>query len=431
LSSSEESCQRKIQVQVPAEVVARETEAIVRKYQKLARLPGFRRGKVPAGVIRQRFAESVKSEVAETLVPRYFREEAARQGLTPVSQPRVTEMRLEDGEPLRFTASFEVLPAIEVAGYQELRVPHAEVSVSEADVEQALENLHQQHATYAAVEEDRALADGDFAQVSFRGTPKEAPGAAPPPGAAASKPVEVDDVLVEVAGPGTVREFSENLRGARAGEERSFDVVYPAGFSDPRLAGKTFSYGVKVKAIKRKNVPELNDDFARQVGEFADLAVLRQRIRQQMEAEKRGAAEQQAKDKLLDELIRRNDFPVPEALVERQVDVRLERGLRALASQGMRTEEMKKMDFPRLRAGQREAALREVKASLILERIADQEKIEVSDQEVSQEIEALAAETRQTSEAIRSRLTRDGALDRIRSRIRNQKTLDFLYARSG
>jgi len=420
LTEAKEGCTREIQVQVPAEVVARETESIVRKYQKLARLPGFRRGKVPAGVIRQRFAENVNSEVAEALIPRYFREEAAKQGLRPVSAPRVTQVHLQEGEPLRFTASFEILPAIEVSGYQELRASRPEVSVAESEVEEALENLRQQHATYAAVEEDRPLVDGDFAQVSFQGTPRETGG----------KPIHVDDVLVEVGGANTVPEFSQNLRGARPDDQPAFDVAYPADFSDARLAGRTLSYAVKVKAIKRKSVPQLNDDFAKQVGEFADLATLRQRLRERMEAEKRLAAEQEAKEKLLDELIRRNDFPVPEALVERQVEVRLDRGLRALAAQGMRSEDMKKMDLPRLRAGQRQAALREVKASLILDKIADQEKIEVSDAELNQAIEELAAQRGQTSEAIRGGLTREGALDRIRNRIRSQKALDFLYGGS-
>jgi len=435
LTEAKEGCTREIQVQVPAEIVARETESIVRKYQKLARLPGFRRGKVPAGVIRQRFAENVNSEVAEALIPRYFREEAARQGLTPVSQPRVTQLHLQEGEPLRFTATFEILPEIAVSGYQELRAPRPQVSVAESEVEEALENLRQQHATYTALEEDHPLADGDFAQVSFQGTPRETGGKSPQQAknglvGGPGKPIHVDDVLVEVGGANTVPEFSQNLRGARPGDQPAFDVAYPADFSDARLAGRTFSYAVQVKAIKRKTVPQLDDDFAKQVGEFADLATLRQRLRERMAAEKRLAAEHEAKEKLLDELIGRNDFAVPEALVERQVEVRLDRGLRALAAQGMRPEDMKKMDLPRLRAAQRQAALREVKASLLLEKIADQEKIEVSDAELNQAIEELAAQRGQTSEAIRGGLTREGALDRIRNRIRSQKALDFLYERS-
>jgi trigger factor len=149
-----------------------------------------------------------------------------------------------------------------------------------------------------------------------------------------------------------------------------------------------------------------------------------------MDAERKHAAEHEAKDKLVSELVKRNDLEVPEALVERQIDIRLERGLRALAAQGMKAEDMKKMDLNRLRAGQRDQALREVKASLLLDKIAEEERIEVSDAEIDREIEALARQSKQTTEAIRARLTRDGALDRIRNRIRNEKTLDFLYRQS-
>ncbi len=415
------NCTREIEVEVPADVVARETDTIVQKLQRLARLPGFRRGRVPASIVRQRFGEDVKSEVVDSLVPRYFRQAVEKQGLQPVSQPRVTDLHIAEGEPLRFKASFEVMPEINVAGYEELRSERKDTSVSDEEVEQSLNSLREQHATFNAVE-DRELRDHDFAQVSLTGTPAE--------GTRDAKPVSMDDILVEIAGPTTVPEFTENLRAARPREEKKFEVRYPGEFSDPRLAGKSFTYQVKVKGIKQKILPELNDDFARELGDFQSLGDLRSKVRAQMEHEKQHAAEHEAKEKLVEELVRRHDFPVPEALVDRQVDVRLERGLRALAAQGMRAEDMKRMDFGRLRAGQREAATREVKASLILEKIADQEKIEVSEEEVEQEIEAIAKQMKQQADAVRARLTRDGALDRIRNRLRNEKALDSLYRRS-
>ena len=410
---------REIQVEVPAEAVTRETETLIQKYQKLARIPGFRRGHVPASVIRQRFTEDINSEVVDALVPKYFRQETEKLGLIPVSQPRVTDLHIHQGEPLRFKASFEVLPEIKVEGYKELRSDKAEVSVTDEEVEQSLKNLQEQHATFVAVE-GRTLADGDFAQVSLDGQPKDGDG----------KPVHMDDILVEIAGKGTMPEFTENLRGASAGDERIFDVVYPQDFSDTRLAGKTFTYTVKVQAIKQKNLPELNDTFAKELGEFGNLEEVRKRVREGMEAERKHNAEHEAKDKLVAELVKRNDFEIPEALVERQIDLRLERGLRALAAQGMKAEAIKKMDINRLRAGQRDQALQEVKASLLLDKIAAEEKIEVSDAEIDREVEALALQSKQTVEAIRTRLTRDGALDRIRNRIRSEKTLDFLYRQS-
>jgi len=407
---------REIQVEVPADEVARETDALIQKYQKLARIPGFRRGHVPASIIRQRFAEDIKSEVVDALVPRYFRRETDTQGLIPVSQPRVTDLHIHDGEPLRFKASFEILPEIKVEGYKELRADKPDVSVKDEEVEESLKHLQEQHATFATIE-GRPLADGDFAQVSLDGTPKDGEG----------KPVHMDEVLVEIAGKNTMPEFTENLRGASANDERTFDVVYPQDFSDQRLAGKTFVYTVKVGGVKQKSVPELNDQFAKELGEFGNLEEVRKRVREGMETERKHEAERAAKDKLVAELIKRNDFELPEALVDRQIDLRLERGLRALAAQGMKAEDIKKMDFNRLRAGQRDQAVQEVKASLLLDKVAQEEKIEVTEDEINREVEALAAQSKQPAESIRARLTQDGALDRIRNRIRNEKTLDFLY----
>jgi trigger factor len=424
-NKNKKDTKREISVEIPAAEVARETELQIQRYQKSARLPGFRAGHVPASIIRQRFGEGLKNDVAEALIPKYFRREAEKQGLIPVSQPRVTDLHIHDGEPLTFKASFEVLPEIQVEGYKDLRADKPGITVSDEDVEQALTSAREQHATYATVE-GRALAEGDFAQASMDGKPKDGQDVAD----AKANPVHMDDVLIEIGGKNTVPEFSQNLTGASAGDERTFDVSYPDDISDKRLAGKTFVYTVKVNGIKQKSLPELNDDFAKELGEFTSLDLVRKQIRENMEAEKRHTAEHEAKDKLVAELVKRNDFEVPESLVDRQIDLRLERGLRALAAQGMKMEDLKKMDLPRLRAGQRDQAVQDVKSSLLLERIADLEKIEVGDEEVNREVESLAQQSKQSPETARARLTQDGGLDRIRIRIRSEKTLNFLYHQS-
>ena len=421
VDAKKDSVKREIAVEIPADEVTRETDALVQKYQKMARLPGFRRGHVPASVIRQRFKEDLKSDVVEALIPRYFRKEAEKLGMVPVSQPRVTDLHINEGEPLRFKASFEIMPDIKVEGYQELRAEHPHIEVKDEEVEEALDNFREQHATFTSVD-GRPLADGDFAQSSMDGKPKE--------GESSAKPVHMDEVLIEIGGQNTMPEFTENLRGANAGDERQFDVTYPEDTQDKRLAGKTLVYTVQVQAIKQKNLPELNDDFAKELGDFTSLDQVRKQVRENMIAERKHTAEREAKDKLVAELVKRNDFEVPESLVDRQIDLRLERGLRALAAQGMKMEDMKKMDLPRLRAGQRDQAVQDVKSSLLLERIAELENVAVSEEELNHEITALAQQTKQTPEAVRARLTQDGGLDRIRNRIRSEKTLDFLYRQS-
>ncbi|HWJ47714.1 MAG TPA: trigger factor [Candidatus Udaeobacter sp.] len=419
--TKQDGVKREISVEIPAEEVTRETEVLIQKYQKVARLPGFRAGHVPASIIRQRFKEDLKSDVVEALVPRYFRKEAEKLGMVPVSQPRVTDLHIHEGEPLRFKASFEIMPEIKIEGYKELRADHPQIDVKDEEVEEALNNVREQHATFTTIE-GSALGDGDFAQASMDGRPKDV--------GDKTQPVHMDEVLIEIGGKNTVPEFSANLRGANAGETREFEVVYPEDLNDKRLAGKTFIYTVKINAIKQKTLPELNDDFAKELGEFTSLDQVRKQIRENMIAERKHTAEHEAKDKLVAELVKRNDFEVPESLVDRQIDLRLERGLRALAAQGMKMEDLKKMDLPRLRAGQRDQAVQDVKSSLLLERIAELEKIEVSDDELNHELEALAHQSKQAPEAVRTRLTQDGGLDRIRNRIRSEKTLEFLYHQS-
>ena len=410
-------CERQISVEIPADVVTKQQQKIVADYGKYAKVPGFRKGKVPTTIIRQRFQEEINKDLIEQLVPKYFREEAAKQNLAPVSQPQVTHLELNDGQPLKFTASFEVLPEIDVKGYQDIKVEHEETAVKDEEVEAALKNLQEQNSTYAGVDEERPLADGDYAQAAFKTE-----------GAGDEAPIEMDDVLVAIGGENTVKEFTENLRGAKAGEDREFDVAYPEDFGDQRLAGKTMHYKVHIKGIKTKQVPELNDEFAKQMGEeFTTLDALKTRIREGMEHEKKHQAEHREKDKLVEELVKKFDIAVPQSLVEHQIDQRLDRGLRALAAQGLKAEQIKKMDFGRLREGQREAAAREVKASLLLEKIADAEKIGVSDEEVEKEVQALAQQMGQAPEAIRARLEQNGALDRIKDRMRTDKALDVLY----
>jgi trigger factor len=427
-TTKESATKREIQVEIPVADVNRQTDSLIQKYQKVARIPGFRRGHVPASIIRQRFSEEIKTDMVEALIPRYFRQEAERLGIHPVSQPRVTDLHLHDGEPLRFKAAFEVLPEIKLEGYKELRADKPEIAVSEADVEQALADLRERHASFNPVE-GRSLADGDFAQVSLDGNPRPDENESETK-SGEGQPVHMDEVLVEIAGKDTMPEFTEHLRGANPGDERTFDVNYPKDTQDKRLAGKTFTYTVKVQFIKQKSLPELNDEFARQLGEFQTVDDVRKAIREQIESERKHQAQHEAKEKLVAELIQRNDFEVPDSLIEQQIDIRLERGLRALAAQGLTAEQMKKMDLTRLRVGQREQAIHDVKAALLLERVAEEENVQVSDEELNQELESLARQSKQTSEAVRARLTRDGGLDRIRTRIRNEKTLDFLYDQS-
>ena len=246
-------CEREVSVEVPAEDVTREWKSAVARFQKHARIPGFRNGKVPATIIRSKYADEIKSEVVEHLVPPAFREETKKQNLVPVGQPRVTELELEEEKPLRFKAVFEVLPPFDVTGYKEIKVAHETVEVSDEEVQKAIDALREQNSTYVNVDEDRGLADGDFASVAFKSTSQEE----------GAEPVEMNDVLVDIGGTNTLPDFSDNLRGAKAGESRSFDVTYaaglwrqPSGRQDAALRGRDQGHQDQVRAGDERRVGE-------------------------------------------------------------------------------------------------------------------------------------------------------------------------------
>lgn len=421
------ACTREVDVEVPAEEVTKSFRTVLRRYQKVARIPGFRPGKVPETVLRSRFGGSIREEVVEAVLPPHFRAAMVEKGLHPVSQPQVTNLQLEEGQPLRFKAIFEVLPDVTVDGYQEVKVDKPDTTLTESEYDTELDRILDAHSTMEPVAEDRGLADGDWAQINFKGELQgEAAEAAEAVGA---PPIEGADVSIEVGGKDTVAAFSDALRSSKVGQELKFEVTYPADFGQKRLAGKTVAYAVEVRGIRKKVQPALDDQFAKELGDYESVDDLKQKLREHMASDKKHRLLADTRNRLMDALVARFDFPVPESLVQTQIDTRLERGLRALAAQGMRTEDMRKMDFERLREAQRESAANEVKATILLDRIADVEKIEVGDEELERELQVISLQTREPLETLRDRLTREGNLARIREQLKREKTGNLLVER--
>jgi trigger factor len=422
-------CRQEITVEIPADVVAEEQERLIAAYSKEARVPGFRKGKVPASVVRNRFNDQLREELLEKLVPQYFSVAVMSSGQKPIATPSITNLQAEPGQAIRFTAAFDVMPEFELGDYKSVKVPKPVVEVTDDEVQAEITSLQERQASYDPVDEERPLKDGDFAQVAFEATPKSAPGSDVP--ATAEEPVKMDDVMVEIGSPNTVAAFTENLRGAKAGDEKNFEVSYPADFYDHRLAGKHFDYKVKINSIKKKTLPEVNDGFAKELSpEMETLDQLKAAIRENLQTHRQQHADHEAKEKLIEHIVDMHKFPVPKSMVDHQINLRLERGLRALAAQGMRTEDMKRMDFSKLRTAQAPAAIKEVKSGMLLHKIADAENIQVSDEELEREVHLLAYQTQQSPEEVKAQLVKDQGLERIRARMRGEKALDFLYTQS-
>jgi trigger factor len=413
-------CTREVVLDVPAEDVAKAFRNVTRNYQKYAKIPGFRPGKVPEAVIKRRFATEIRKEVIDGMLPERFNRAVQELGVSPVGQPQVTELTVDEGQPLHVKAVFEYIPDFSIEGYKDVTVPKPPADVTEEEFQQELDQLRESRATIEPVEEDRPLKNGDWAQITYTGKVE---------GEDEAAPLQGEDSLVEIGGKDTVEAFTTALRGAKVGQELHVSASYPAEYPEAKLAGKTVDYDIDVKAIKKRTVPELNDEFAKELGEYDNLAELQNRVREHLENRKRRSVEGETKDHLFQALMERFPFPVPESLVQEQIDARLERGLRALAAQGMQTEQMRKLDFGRLRAAQRESAMAEVKASLLLAKISHEENVEVSDEDLEREIQIAAIQSREPVETLRARLTQEGGLARIREQLKREKTAQLLYDR--
>jgi trigger factor len=421
---------REIEVEVPADEVSKAFKVVTKRYQKLARIPGFRAGKVPDSLIRTKFAKELRQEVLDSLVSERFRQAIDEQQLRPVSQPQLLDLQLHDGQPLKFKAAFEVAPTIDISGYDSVKIAKPDVALTEDEYQAELARVLDSHATVEPVDEDRALVDGDWAEISFKGNVKDLAQTVTEDGldsANQNEPITGEDVQVEIGGKNTLPAFTEALRGAKPGQEMTFEVSYPAEFGEQRLAGRTVGYDVTVKSIKKKTFPERDAEFAKQLGSYESWDEFETKLREMAADRKKSALESQARDKMLDELVQKIQFPVPESFVQQQVDSRLDRGLRALAQQGMTTEAMRQLNFEQLREAQRPQALNEVKASMLLDKIGESENVAVNDEDIERELLMLSIQSREPLEGLRERLEKDGSLERIREQMRREKTASVLY----
>src|SRR5579884_3498946 len=410
---AEANCRREIELEIPASEVQKAIERVAREFARVARVPGFRPGKAPIPLIRRRFADDIKGEVLQSLLPEQIDKAVKDQKLIPITQPQVDQVDYAEDRPLKFRASFEVLPEFELGHYKGLQIEVEKAEVTDADVDKTIENLRGRAATFVAVE-DHSLENGDYAQLKLVGTP-----------VGGGEPLKADNVLCHLGAEETLEAFTQNLTGAKPGEQRRFEVEYPADYPDRKLAGKKYVYNAEVVAAKQKKLPELNDEFAKDVSDAKTLDELRAKVREGLEKEINQRHSEAVKDAVLAKIVSSHDFPVPEALVEHQMDVRLERAVRALAAQGVDPRAVN-VDWVAMRRRQHSRAVEDVKAELLLDRIASAENIETTDEDLDQEISKIAERSGESAPAIRASLTKQGALDRMRSKLRSEKTLEWL-----
>lgn len=409
-----EGCKQEVEIVIPIDEVEKETATVIANVQKRAHLPGFRPGKAPVSLIKSRFKDAIRQDVLESIVPKAFHKRAEQEDWKVVGRPNVTEVHFHDGEPLRFKAAFEVAPDFELGDYRGIEVAYSEPEVSEEDIDARVDVVRNQKAEFVN-EDPRPLVEGDFAVVAIRSIE-----------GVDGPPVESDEMSVQLGDAETMPEFSEGLRGMSPGEEKEISVAYPADYGQERLAGKTVKFHVSVKQVRRKELPELNDDFARDLGDFQTLGELREAVRKTIFSEREFAAQREAKEKILDNLVGRHEFPIPDVYIDQQLESQVERYMQDLSARGIDPRTIR-LDWAKLREAGKERAIRDVKAALITDKIADAESIYASNDEVDREIQRAARQQREPVAALRMKLEKEGGLARIAGHIRTEKTLNYLF----
>jgi trigger factor len=418
--------------EIDPDVVDAEIARVAQGYSKSARVPGFRPGKVPATVVKQRYKDQILHDVAHELIPRVVGEALRERGLEPVATPDIKDVVLEEGQPLTFVADFETMPAIDPGEYTgiTLRKPPAVLEVGAVD--QALDHLQERHARWHPIE-DRQAAAGDKVLADLTRTRRarlvtlagEAPAAATEKD---GEPEALQNVTVEIGASANPPGFDEGLIGASVGDERAFTIDYPADYETAELASARMDYAVTIKGIRKKELLPLDDEFAKEVSDLETLEALRDRVREDLQRGAEQEAEHAMRHELVRELASRLATP-PDVLVEQEVDRRLEEFVRRMVEQGI--DPMKvEIDWREFRVRQREAAAETVRSTLVIDEISRRESIEATEDDVNAEIARFAERAGRTPAAIRGRLEQEGALDRIQAGIRREKTVAWLIEKA-
>ncbi len=404
---------RHLDIEVPAEKLSEEFDKGVQQLRRTVKLPGFRKGKIPKDVIKSRFRGDVMNQIVRDMVPEALGEALREQKLQPISDPRISNLVSDLGQPLSFRASFDVLPEFEAKGHTGIEVEQAHSEVTEEQIDQGVESLRENAARFDPVE-GRGAQDGDFVMGNLTERPKDG-----------GQEKTHEGITIELGGGSYHQALHEKLQGANPGETVTFAVTFRPDHPEPGRGGKSFDVDFAFVELKQKVLPEVDDELAKDVSDCDSLEELRNHLRKQAEEEGRRRDDLELKNRLFDKLIEANPFDAPESLVEHELDNRVEEMARGLAQRGIDPRNAG-IDWQSLRADQREAAVKTVKTTLVLERIVAQEELKETEEDVEKEIEETAKAMNKSGEAVRAHLMKEGGMDRLRQNIRRGKAVDFI-----
>ena len=408
--------QKTITIEIPSDVVDAEIARVAKDYSKQARIPGFRPGKVPATIIRQRFKDQILHDVMHGLIPRAVEEALQERGIEPVDTPNIKDVELHEGQPLKFTAAIETVPAFDPGDLSTLSATRPSRAVTEEGIAQVLERLRQRAAKYEPVE-GRPVADGDTVVLDIERTD---------PG---SETDRHENVSIELGSSANPPGFDANLVGLNAGESKTFSVHFPADYTVEEMANTDVSYTVNVKEVRHKVLPELDDEFAKDLGAFDSLEALRERVKSDLQEEANENATRHVRTEILRQLSQRVSFELPASLLDREIDRRLEEFARQLMQQNVDPRQAG-IDWGQFREAQREPARAAVASALALDEIARREQITVSDEDVDKEIERFAVRAGRTPAALRAQFEKEGGVARLYAGLRREKAVDLAMSRA-
>ena len=412
---------KEIKIEIDAETVRAAYDRISDQYAKHATVPGFRRGHTPRSVVRTRFKDEIRGEVLRELVPQAIQDAIAEKELDVIGEP---DLHLDNSEgldkmgtePISVHAHVEVLPQVELGEYRGLEAARSVRPVTDEDVARVIDDLREASASLQAVE-DRPAQPGDTVTANFHGKFVNAP---------EDEDINVEDVDVVLGGVGVQQEFTDNLTGVVPDDERKFTVHYPEDFTSKGLAGKEVEYTAKVTAVRVKELPELDDEWAKSIGEeFESLATLREKVREDLSNRSQAESESRLRGEVLRRLVEAHPFEVPETLIEHQANQRLESVVREMMGRGF-DPRSQQVNWEGVRDQMKTQAAQDVRGSMLLERIAEREGITVTNEEIEAEIAAIAAASRQAPEQVRAALTKQGGERSIADRLRHRKALDLI-----
>jgi trigger factor len=409
---------KSVAVEIPSDVVDAQIDRVARSYSRQARIPGFRQGKVPPTLIKKRFRDQILHDVAHDLIPRAIDEALRERGLEPVDTPDVKDVTLDEGQALKFTATFETLPPIDPGPLETISLRRPAVTLEDDAIEKTLGQLQSRGARHEPVE-GRGIEDGDTVTLDVERKPA----------AAGEKSDHHNDVVVEIGGKANPPGFDAELQGLESGAEKAFTLHYPDDYAVTEMAGKSIDYVVKVKDIRKRILPALDDEFAKDVGDFETLEALRSRIRQDLEREAEAEADRALRSDLLKELASRVTVDIPDSLVERELDRRTEEFARRLMDQQIDPQRAN-IDWDQFRDSQREASRESVKSALVLDEISRRENVTVSDEDIDKDVAAYAERSGRTTAAVRARLEKEGAIARLAAGLRRERTLDYILSKA-